>query len=51
MAYVTKKELIDKVKPLVTDLARQREELESLLDEISSTLDKIEEAIEEAEED
>jgi len=49
MAYVTKKELIDKIKPQLEELARVKEELEAALDEFTSLLTRIEEAIEEAE--
>lgn len=51
MAYVTKKELIDKVKPLVTELSQLQEELESALERLEDLLEKIEDALEEASED
>lgn len=49
MAYVTKKELIDKIKPFLSELSAVREELESAFDRVSNLLEKIEEAVEEAE--
>ncbi len=38
MAYVTKKELIEKINPLIDELVSQQEELANLLNE--DTLDK-----------
>lgn len=51
MAYVTKKELIEKVKPLLEDLGRSLEELEASLDTFRETLERINDAIAEAEEE
>jgi hypothetical protein len=61
MAYVTKKELIEKINPLIDDLLDYHEELEGLLEEmdyetfddvvgrLGRTLHDLKEAVEEAE--
>jgi hypothetical protein len=51
MAYVTKKELIEKIKPILEDLGRALEELETALDEAKVNGEKTNDAIAEAEED
>ncbi len=60
MAYVSKKDLIDKLTPLIDDLKQQRDDLENsfeewdreaiedLLDQMEKTLHEIRTAIDEA---
>lgn len=49
MAYVSKKDLIDKVRPLAEELVRVRDELDSLLDRIGDIAEKLEDALDGAE--
>ena len=49
MAFVSKKDLVEKVRPLAEQLARLQDELESLLDQLGDLADDLEDALDEAE--
>jgi len=49
MAYVSKKDMIEKVRPLTEELSRLRDEFDSLLDQLGVLAEKIEEALDETE--
>lgn len=49
MAFVSKKDLIEKVRPLAEQLARLQDELESLLDQLGDLTDNLDDALDEAE--
>lgn len=48
MPYVTKKELIDKIQPVLTEIAQVREEMASALERLTDLLEKVELSVEEA---
>ena len=51
MAYVSKKDLIEKLRPLVKTLIHLNEEVESLVDQIGDVSEDITAALDEAEEE
>ena len=51
MPYVSKKDLIEKIRPLVGELSRLRDEFDALLEQVESLADKLDEALKEGDED
>lgn len=51
MAYVSEKDLVDKIRPMLHELSRLREGLEALLDQVEDIGDRIDKALDEGEED